>query len=532
MSKPSSIQRLIVLLGDQLSPTNPILKKVDPKKDLLWMAEVWEESTHVLSSKPRVAFFLSAMRHFAQSLRDRKMPLLYHRIDEASESGSLGKALASDIQRLHPTQVVCLEPGEWRVKEAMEATCRKLGVALNWVEDPHFLTNRAFFETWASQRKEWRLEYFYREVRKTQKILIDSAGKPEGGKWNYDASNRGSFGKKGPQNLEEPARFIPDAITEEVLQWVEGQCTDHPGSVEHFRWPVTREEALRALEDFINHRLRDFGTYQDAMWIHEPTLYHSRLSAAMNVKLLDPREVIQAVIRAYDQGAVSIEATEGFIRQIAGWREFVRHVYWQSMPGYLESNFLKAGQGLPDFYWDGNTPLSCLHHCVSETLHDGYAHHIQRLMVLGLYSLMLGVDPKQIHAWFLGVYVDAVEWVEAPNVLGMSQFADGGKMSSKPYIATGKYIKRMSNYCQTCPRDPDQATGEKACPFTTLYWDFLMQHEKRLRSNQRLQFQFKNLDRLDDSRRKAIREQAKKVRRNPGCQDGDSVKSQKELFGN
>ena len=302
---------------------------------------------------------------------------------------------------------------------------------------------------------------------------------------------------------------MPDAITEEVLQWVEGQCTDHPGSVEHFRWPVTREEALRALEDFINHRLGDFGTYQDAMWIHEPTLYHSRLSAAMNVKLLNPREVIQAVIHAYDQGAVSIEATEGFIRQIAGWREFVRHVYWQSMPGYLESNFLKARQGLPDFYWDSNTPLSCLHHCVSETLHDGYAHHIQRLMVLGLYSLMLGVDPKQIHAWFLGVYVDAVEWVEAPNVLGMSQFADGGKMSSKPYIATGKYIKRMSNYCQTCPRDPDQATGEKACPFTTLYWDFLMQHEKRLRSNQRLQIQFKNLDRLDDSRRKAIREQAK-----------------------
>ena len=276
------------------------------------------------------------------------------------------------------------------------------------------------------------MEYFYREVRKAQKILIDSAGKPEGGKWNYDASNRGSFGKKGPQNLKDPARFMPDAITEEVLQWVEGQCTDHPGSVKNFRWPVTREEALRALEDFINHRLRDFGTYQDAMWIHEPTLYHSRLSAAMNVKLLDPREVIQAVI----------------------------------------------------------------------------------------------------HAWFLGVYVDAVEWVEAPNVLGMSQFADGGKMSSKPYIATGKYIKRMSNYCQTCPRDPDQATGEKACPFTTLYWDFLMQHEKRLRSNQRLQFQFKNLDRLDDSRRKAIREQAKKVRRNPGCQDGDSVKSQKELFGN
>jgi deoxyribodipyrimidine photolyase-related protein len=518
MSSSTNIDQLIVILGDQLSLDSPALKQMDPKHDQVWMAEVSDEATHVPCSKIRLTLFLSAMRHFADELTRRKIPLSYHRAEESSAATNLKAVLCSDLRHLKPAKVICVEPGEWRVKEALHQACDEAGIPLQWLEDDHFLTSHSFFQDWAKGRREWRLEYFYRAVRKSRGILLDAGEKPTGGKWNYDAANRGSFGSKGPQTVPQAACFPPDAITQEVMGWVATNFADHPGSIDSFNWPVTREQALLALNEFINSRLALFGTYQDAMWTHQPILYHSCISAAMNLKLLKPAEVIDAVLEAYQAGQVGIEATEGFIRQIAGWREFVRHVYWQSMPGYLESNHFDAGEPLPQFYWNADTPLSCLHHCVSETLTNGYAHHIQRLMVLGLYSLMLGVKPKEIHAWFLGVYADAVEWVEAPNVIGMSQFADGGRMSSKPYIATGKYIKRMSNYCQSCPRDPDQATGPKACPFTTLYWDFLIRHEDSLRGNQRLAFQLKNLGRLNAERRQAVTAEAARIRQDPSCQ--------------
>ena len=341
-------------------------------------------------------------------------------------------------------------------------------------------------------------------------------GEPEGGKWNFDSSNRGSFGKQGPPKVAQPLSFKPDRITRKVLETVNSTFADHPGSLLKFDWPVTSEQAEAALNDFIEHRLPSFGQFQDAMWDRDGAsnafLFHSRLSAAMNLGLLDPMKAIRAAEVAYQEGQAPLESVEGFIRQILGWREYVRAVYWKFMPEYLKRNALQAHQPLPAFYWNADTDMNCLRCTLQQTLNFGYAHHIQRLMVTGLFTLLLGVEPRAVHEWYLAIYVDAVEWVELPNTLGMSQYADGGIMASKPYIASGKYIQRMSNYCAGCRYDPAQSTGEKACPFTTLYWDFLLRHEDRLSKNQRMTMQLRNLTRVDKKQQRAIVTQAKRLR--------------------
>jgi deoxyribodipyrimidine photolyase-related protein len=355
------------------------------------------------------------------------------------------------------------------------------------------------------------MEFFYRQMRQQTGILMDS-GQPEGGQWNYDADNRQSFGKTGPTGLKPPKRFPPDALTQEVLALVEKQFAHHPGSLDTFAWPVTPEDAEAALEDFITHRLPDFGAHQDAMWTGQPFLNHSLISMAMNLKLLDPRPVLVQAEAAYRDGHASLASVEGFIRQILGWREYVRGIYWLLMPDYLERNALNAQQPLPAFYWTADTDMACLHHSLQQTLDYGYAHHIQRLMVTGLFALLLGVHPKAVHEWYLAVYVDAVEWVELPNTLGMSQYGDGGMLGSKPYVATGKYIQRMSNYCSGCRYNPAESTGDTACPFTTLYWDFLARHRPLLAANPRMSLQVKNLDRLSNETLTAITQQADDLR--------------------
>jgi len=314
--------------------------------------------------------------------------------------------------------------------------------------------------------------------------------------------------------LPPPLRFEPDAITRDVIDLVDSRYADHPGTLDQFGWPVTREQALQALDVFIEQRLPNFGRYQDAMWPGEPWLYHSHLSSSLNLKLLNPREVVRAAEAAYHAGHAPLPSVEGFVRQIIGWREYVRGIYWTQMPGYLELNELDAQEDLPPWYWTGDTDMACLHDTITQTLAHGYAHHIQRLMVTGLYALMLGVQPKQVHAWYLAVYVDAVEWVELPNTLGMSQYADGGLMGSKAYIATGKYIERMGGgHCAGCRYDPALREGNRACPFTTLYWDFLMRHEERLSKHQRMALQVKNLARLSDAQKQAIADRAGEIRR-------------------
>ena len=501
------LRNLVIVLGDQLDAQSSALHGFDPAQDLVWMAEVAQESTHVWSAKQRIAVFLSAMRHFAHELRAQGMPLDYTRLDDPDNCGTLALQLHSSIAQRRPAALIMTAPGDWRVLQSLRAVAAEQQLPLELRDDTHFFSTVREFAAHAKGRKQLRLEYWYRELRRAHGILMEGK-EPVGGQWNFDADNRESFGKTGPRDVPPPARFEPDAITREVIALVNTHFASHPGTVTSFGWPVTRAQALLALQSFIEQRLPLFGRYEDAMWSGEPWLYHSHLSCALNLKLLNPREVVHAAQSAYHSGHAPLAAVEGFIRQILGWREFVRGIYWLHMPDYLERNALDAQADLPAWYWTGATPMACLQDAITQTLEHGYAHHIQRLMVTGLYALLLGVKPQAVHAWYLSVYVDAVEWVELPNTLGMSQFADGGLMASKPYVASGKYIQRMSNHCKGCKFDPALSTGPTACPFTTLYWDFLMRHELLLRKNPRMAMQLKNLSRLDPPTRDAIRAQA------------------------
>lgn len=510
------MRNLLLALGDQLDPRSPIFDGADVTQDALWMAEVLGESANVWSSKPRTALFLSAMRHYRDAMRARGWTVHYTELDARGNSGTLDAELARACAELKPSGLAVVEPGEHRVRTMLEAAAERLGIPLAIHTDRHFLSTVEEFRAHAAGRKQLRMEFFYREMRKKHGVLLEADGSPVGDAWNFDAENRESFGKQGPGPLPAPIRFKPDATTRDVIALVNDVFAKHPGVLEHFDWPVTPEQARAALDDFIDNRLADFGRWQDAIWAGEPWLYHSRLAAAMNLHLLDPREVIAEAERAYWDKRAPLEAVEGFIRQILGWREYVRGVYWLHMPEYIERNAMNAREPLPSFYWTGDTEMSCLRDAIEQTLKHGYSHHIQRLMVTGLYALVLGVEPKQVHAWYLSVYVDAVEWVELPNTLGMSQYGDGGVMASKPYVATGKYIQRQGNHCKGCRFDPAEATGQTACPFTTLYWDYLLRHESSLRGNNRMVMQLKNLTRLDAQRRKEITARASEIRANGG----------------
>ena len=504
---PAKVRHLVLVLGDQLDESAAVFEAFDPLQDIVWMAEVSEESNHVWSSKQRIVVFLSAMRHFAQTLGERGFPLLYRRLDAPDNLGTLALELGKAIVQLQPERLCMTAPGDWRVLNSLRTVAKQHQLPLDLCDDTHFFSTVREFSAHASGRKQLRLEYWYRELRRKHQILMEGDA-PVGGQWNFDADNRASFGKDGPQNVPLPSRFSPDAITRELITLVQARFSEHPGSLATFGWPVNRAQALLALQSFIDERLPLFGKYEDAMWSGQIWLYHSHLSCALNLKLLSAREVVWAAQAAYHSGHAPLAAVEGFIRQILGWREYVRGIYWLHMPDYLERNALNAQQTLPAWYWTGDTDMACLKDAITQTLEHGYAHHIQRLMVTGLYALLLGVKPQAVHTWYLSVYVDAVEWVELPNTLGMSQFGDGGVMASKPYVATGKYIQRMSNHCAGCRFDPAQATGANACPYTNLYWDFLIRHEALLKKNPRMAMQLKNLARLDANAREAITAQA------------------------
>jgi deoxyribodipyrimidine photolyase-related protein len=456
-------RRIVLVLGDQLDLHAAAFDDFDPATDAVWMAEVAEESTHVWSAKPRTALFLAAMRHFASELAAAGRAVHYTRLDDAGNRSSLGAALAAAIERLRPQALVMTAPGDWRVLQTLRDTAAAHGLPLHIHEDHHFFCTVREFSAHAKGRKQLRMEFFYREMRKRHAVLMDG-GEPAGGKWNFDAENREVLGKNGPQNVPTPPRFEPDAVTREVIELVSRRFASHPGSLTDFGWPVTRGQALTALERFIAERLPEFGRWQDALWPNDAWLWHSHLSAALNLKLLHPRELVVAAEQAWRDGRVPLASAEGFVRQILGWREYVRGIYWMQMPEYLDRNALGATEPLPAFYWTGNTPMACLADAIGQTLRHGYAHHIQRLMVTGLYALLLGVGPKAVHAWYLAVYVDAIKWVELPNTLGMSQATNGGLMASKPYIATGKYIERMSggSLCARCRFKPAERIGAPA----------------------------------------------------------------------
>jgi deoxyribodipyrimidine photolyase-related protein len=508
------MRHLVIVLGDQLDLEAAAFDGFDPAHDAVWMAEAAEESTHVWSSQPRIAIFLSAMRHFAQALRDAGRPLHYQSLGDGP--ATLAAALQAAITQLKPEALVMTAPGDARVLACLRAVAKQAGLALDIREDRHFFSAVHEFAAHAKGRKQLRMEYFYREMRRKHAVLMNGAepDQPEGGQWNFDADNRESFGKGGPGAVPERARFEPDAITRDVIALVLQRFAEHPGSLDSFAWAVTREQALHALQGFIDERLEHFGRWQDALWPRQAWLWHSHLSSALNLKLLTAREVVAAAEAAYRAGRVPLQSAEGFIRQILGWREYVRGIYWTQMPAYIELNALNAQELLPKFYWTGKTDMACMADAVQQTLEHGYAHHIQRLMVTGLYALLHGVQPKQVHEWYLAVYVDAVEWVELPNTLGMSQAGDGGLMASKPYIASGKYIERQSggSLCAGCRYKPGERVGERACPFTTLYWDFLSRHETMLARNPRTVMQVRNLARVPAEERARIAQRAAAIR--------------------
>jgi deoxyribodipyrimidine photolyase-related protein len=505
-----SMRHLVVVLGDQLNIDSHALDDFDPATDLVWMAERRGESEHVWSHKARSALFIAAMRHFAEHVRAAGMRLQYTRMDDAGPDELLA-LLERDVRRLQPRRLVLVRPGEHRLREGIQAIAAATGITYAERPDRHFMVSADEFSRWAKGKTSLRMEHFYRWMRQRHAILIAN-GKPMGGRWNFDADNRGSFGRQGPGWLQQPLQFAPDHLTGRAIADVAATFAGHPGELDVFDWPVCRDDALSALDDFIANRLPAFGHWQDAMWTDETWLYHARLSTSLNLRLLSPQEVIDAALDAYAQGKAALPSVEGFVRQILGWREFVRGVYWLAPQRLLASNALDAHEPLPDFYWTGNTDMHCLAQVIGQTLRTGYAHHIQRLMVTGNFALLLGVEPARIHEWYLAIYVDAVEWVEAPNTLGMSQFADGGRMVSKPYAASGRYIDRMSNYCEGCRYRPGEATGPAACPFTTLYWDFLARHRERFWQHPRAAMQWRSLERLSIEQLAAIREQAAVLR--------------------
>ncbi|WP_455375056.1 cryptochrome/photolyase family protein [Kaarinaea lacus] len=504
------VRTLYIVLGDQLSLSYPFYKQFDRSSDSIWMAEVEAESTSVWSHKARIVMFLAAMRQFKKRLQEKKFPLIYHQLDKHNHT-NLESALKYDLVKYQPEKVVMIEAGDYSAQQQITRATKATNTPLTVMPDTLFICDAPSFNQWAQGKKQLRMEYFYRYMRKTHNILMDK-GNPIGDKWNFDSENRSSFGKQGPGATPPWPAFTPDKITKQVIKLVEQYFPNHPGNLEHFDWPVTEEQAHQALDDFIKHRLPAFGAYQDAMWTNEPFLYHSGLSAALNLKLLDPRLVIEQAIESYQKKRAPLAAVEGFVRQILGWREFVRGIYWHYMPTYIRHNALDAQQELPDFYWTADTEMVCLQQVIQQSLDYGYAHHIQRLMVTGLFALLLGVKPKSVHEWYLAIYVDAVEWVELPNTLGMSQYADGGIVASKPYVASGKYIQRMSNYCHNCRYNSAKAVGEDACPFTTLYWDFLQRHKDKFAKHPRTALQWRNLDRLSKQEQKDIRMQANKLR--------------------
>lgn len=499
------MKTLRLVLGDQLTWSLASLADCDPACDVVLMVEVAAEATYVRHHKQKIALIFSAMRHFAESLRGEGITVDYVMLDDPANAGSFEGELRRAIRRHKPDAIVVTEPGEWRVWQMMLEWRESLAVPVEIRADDRFVATRDEFAAWAKGRKTYRMEFFYREMRRKTGLLMEGDA-PVGGQWNFDAENRKSLpaGYRPPLRL----RFAPDAVTKDVLALVERRFPDHFGDLEPFGWPVTRGEALEALDHFIAVALEGFGDFQDAMKRGEDFLHHALISPALNIGLLTPMEICRAAERAYLEGRAPLNAVEGFIRQVIGWREFVRGLYWNEMPDYAETNALAANRALPDFYWTGETDLACLKECITATKRNAYAHHIQRLMVTGNFALLAGIAPREIEEWYLLVYADAFEWVELPNVHGMVMFADGGLLASKPYAASGAYINRMSDYCDGCRYDPDVKSGPKACPFNPLYWNFLIENEKTLAGNPRMAMPYRNLARFSPERRAEIRREA------------------------
>ncbi|MCU0091348.1 cryptochrome/photolyase family protein [Pseudomonas koreensis] len=491
-------RRLCLVLGDQLSFDLASLQALDAERDTVLLVEVMEEASHVPHHPQKIALIFSAMRHFAQALRDQGVRVEYVSLDDPDNSGSVPGELHRWRALLQAEEVHVTECGDWRLEHSM----KECGLPMHWHADTRFLCGREEFAAWAEGKKQLRMEFFYREMRRKSRLLLNGDGSPVGGAWNFDADNRKALPKsvKAPY----PARFSHDAITSEVLALVKARFSQHYGALDDFNYPVTHADAQALWAYFLDYGLAGFGDYQDAMASDEPFLFHARISAALNIGLLDLRQLCSDVESAYWSGSVALNAAEGFIRQLIGWREYVRGVYWLKMPDYALGNSFGNTRPLPEFYWTGDTQMNCMRHAIGQSLQHAYAHHIQRLMVTGNFALLAGIAPSQICEWYLAIYMDAFDWVELPNTLGMVMHADGGYLGSKPYCASGQYINRMSDYCRGCAYKVSESTADNACPFNSLYWHFLMRHGELLRGNQRMAMMYKNLDRMPQAKQEAL----------------------------
>ena len=494
-----------MVLGDQLSADLASLAELDAAHDVVLMAEVRDECTYVRHHVQKITLVLSAMRHFAVDLRARGVTVEYVRLDDPANTHSLRGEMLRAVARLQPARIVIVEAGEWRLTEDMRQWHELTGIEVEILDDTRFFCRNRDFFTWARGRGQLRMEFFYRDMRRKTGLLMEGDA-PVGGRWNYDQENRKALPK---QAAVPPApRFAPDDMTREVMALVAREFAGHFGELGAFAWPVTARDAQTALRAFITDRLPQFGDWQDAMKTGEFALFHALISTSMNAGLLEPRAICQAAADAYAAGHVPLNAAEGFIRQILGWREFMRGIYWLHMPEYGTRNALGATRKLPWFYWSGETKMNCIHQVVTDTRRNAYAHHIQRLMITGNFALLAGIDPDEVDEWYMIVYADAYQWVEMPNTRGMALFADGGVVASKPYAASGAYINRMSDYCRGCAYDVKDAVGPRACPFNYLYWDFMARHREKLAGNMRMAMPTRTLERMDPARVAAMRTNA------------------------
>ncbi len=495
---------LRVILGDQLSRGIAALEGLAPG-DTVLLAEVMGECTYVPHHPQKIVLILSAMRHFGAALRARGVNVRYVRLDDAGNTQTFGGEVLRAVGAEKPDRIIATAPGEYRVREDMRGWAAKTGVAVEIREDGRFLASTAWFAAWAEGKSALRLEFFYREMRKRHSLLMDG-DKPVGGKWNFDAENR----RKLPKDVTppRPKRFAPDAITREVMALVARSFSTHYGRVEDFDLPVTAKDAQAGFADFLQNRLSGFGDWQDAMAAGESFMFHSLVSAPLNLGLLDPLELCMAAEAAYRAGKAKLNAVEGFVRQILGWREFVRGIYWLHMPGYGQKNALGATRALPEFFWTGETDMRCMAEAIGQTMRHAYAHHIQRLMITGNFALLAGLHPDAVDEWYLAVYADAYEWVEMPNTRGMALHADGGIVGSKPYAASGAYINRMSDYCAGCRYDFSDAVGVRGCPFNALYWDFIARHAARFAANPRMAMPVRSWRNFAPAKQQALRGRA------------------------
>ncbi|WP_439135354.1 cryptochrome/photolyase family protein [Pseudomaricurvus sp.] len=505
MMLAKNYQTVRLILGDQLNAQHSWFDRPDDSV-LYLIAELKQEASYVKHHIQKLCAFFSAMEIFAKELSEKGHHVLHLTLDDTAQFKKLEDLIASTVKRFSAKVFQYQRPDEYRLLQQLNAL--KLADTINvfCVDSEHFLVPFEDMSGYVKPKQHNRMETFYRKMRKRFSLLMNG-DQPLGGKWNYDGDNREKIKPKDLQDIPQPLLFSNDV--DDKLERINkhnvitfGRCDDN------LLWPVSRDQSLQLLKHFCEYCLPLFGRFQDAMTCQHPdqwTLYHSRLSFAMNSKILSPQEVIAAAVDAYKQsdGLITLPQIEGFVRQILGWREYVRCVYWVNMPHYSQSNHLDAQRNLPEYFWDGNTKMNCMKQAIDQSLTYAYAHHIQRLMITGNFCLLTGIHPDQVDAWYLGIYIDAIEWVEMPNTRGMSQFADGGWIATKPYSAGGNYVNKMSDYCKSCHYKVKEKSSENACPLNSLYWNFMNQHRDRLANNPRIGMVYRSWDRQSQESQQA-----------------------------